>query len=290
MVDKKSKILLGIAIAMFVFGCALTGISIYDKLANKNNTNVEENNNNQKNTELKVTDADKITNLIKNNMISNWTYTRDKLKVNEDNSVEIVFNAVDDWTTCGYNANKSVVKITENGDDILNNIPSITFVCKDSNLNLVSKASYTNISSINKDNVESNAVFYDANNNQINSSVESGYQTTCKNYSYKEIFRNPEDYLYKKIKITGEVIQVMEETENGVDYWVLRVNMTKDSWGYYDDTVMVLVEKSIVKGRIIEDDIFTFYGQILEPTTYETVLGASQTVPTVLAYYAYLVK
>ncbi len=286
MKNTKDKIIIGIAIVMFIFGCTLMGISLYNKFANNGDQNTEERNNN----ESKVTDADKITNFIKNNMISNWTYTRDKLTVNEDNSVEILFNAVDDWTTCGYNANKSVVKITKNGNDILNKIPSITFVCKDSNSNLVSKAVYTNISSINKDNVESNAVFYDASNNQINNSVESGYQSTCNNYSYKEIFRNPDEYLYKKIKLTGEVIQVMEETENGTDYWVLRVNMTKDSWGYYDDTVMVLVEKSIVKGRIIEDDIFTFYGQILEPTTYTTVLNSSQTVPTVLAYYAYLVK
>lgn len=288
MKNTKDKIIISIAIVMFIFGCTLMGISLYNKLGNNDDQNTEESNNS--NNKSKETDADKITDFIKNNMISNWTYTRDKLTVNEDNNVEILFNAVDDWTTCGYNANKSVVKITGNGDDILNKIPSITFVCKDSNSNVVSKASYTNISSINKDNVESNAVFYDSNNNQINSSVESGYQSTCKNYSYKEIFRNPDDYLYKKIKITGEVIQVMEEKENGVDYWILRVNMTKDSWGYYDDTVMVLVDKSIVKGRIIEDDIFTFYGQILEPTTYETVLGASQTVPTILAYYAYLVK
>lgn len=288
MKNTKDKIIISIAIVMFIFGCTLMGISLYNKLGNNDDQNTEESNNS--NNKSKETDVDKITDFIKNNMISNWTYTRDKLTVNEDNNVEILFNAVDDWTTCGYNANKSVVKITGNGDDILNKIPSITFVCKDSNSNIVSKASYTNISSINKDNVESNAVFYDSNNNQINSSVESGYQSTCKNYSYKEIFRNPDDYLYKKIKITGEVIQVMEEKENGVDYWILRVNMTKDSWGYYDDTVMVLVDKSIVKGRIIEDDIFTFYGQILEPTTYETVLGASQTVPTILAYYAYLVK
>lgn len=287
MKNKKDKIIIGIVIVMFIFGCTLMGISLNNKFSNNGDQNTEERNNNN---ESKVTDADKITNFIKNNMISNWTYTRDKLTVNADNSVEILFNAVDDWITCGYNANKSVVKITENGDDILNKIPSITFVCKDSNSNLVSKAVYTNISSIKKDNVESNAAFYDASNNQINNSVESGYQSTCNNYSYKEIFRKPDEYLYKKIKLTGEVIQVMEETENGTDYWVLRVNMTKDSWGYYDDTVMVLVEKSIVKGRIIEDDIFTFYGQILEPTTYTTVLNSSQTVPTVLAYYAYLVK
>ena len=285
MKDKKNKIIIVLAILLFIFGCTLMGISIYNNFANNDESNVEENKNEQKET-----DADKITRYIKNNMISNWTYTSDKLKVNDDNSVEIIFNAVDDWTTCGYNANKSAVRITKNSDDILSKIPSITFICKDSNSNLVSKAVYTNISSINKDNVENNASFYDANNSQINNTVEKGYQSFCKNYSYKEIFRNPDDYLYKKIKITGEVIQVMEETEDGTDYWVLRVNMTKDDWGYYDDTVMVLVDKSIVKGRIIEDDIFIFYGQILEPTTYTTVLNSSQTVPTVLAYYAYLVK
>ena len=273
MKNTKDKIIISIAIVMFIFGCTLMGISLYNKLGNNDDQNTEESNNS--NNKSKETDADKITDFIKNNMISNWAYTRDKLTVNEDNSVEILFNAVDDWTTCGYNANKSVVKITGNGDDILNKIPSITFVCKDSNSNVVSKASYTNISSINKDNVESNAVFYDSNNNQINSSVESGYQSTCKNYSYKEIFRNPDDYLYKKIKITGEVIQVMEDD----NYVSIRLAV-----GGGSNVLYVVIPSSILNNeRILEDDYITVYGTSTGVITYTTVMGNELTIPSMLA-------
>ncbi len=231
-----------------------------------------------------------ITSFIKSNMVSDWTYTNEKLKVNDDNSVEIIFNNVEDWSGCGYSANIAAVKLASNKNEILNKIPTITFICRNSELVKVAKSEYTNLYNITLENVESNVKYYDANDNQINDTVENGYKNSCSSYTYKEIFRNPEDYLGKKIKITGEVIQVMEQKDSGKDYWLLRVNMTKDEWGYYDDTVMVWVEKSVVKGRIIEDDIFTFYGQILEPTTYTTVLGADQTVPTVLAQYATLVS
>ena len=81
----------------------------------------------------------------------------------------------------------------------------------------------------------------------------------------------------------------MEETYDEINYWVLLVNMTKSDWGY-EDTIMVTIPKSSLSGRIIEDDIFTFYGILTDPITYETVLGASQTVPSILAYYGELLN
>ena len=42
--SKKSKILLSIAIVIIVLGLVATGIFVYDKLADKNDTNIEENN------------------------------------------------------------------------------------------------------------------------------------------------------------------------------------------------------------------------------------------------------
>ena len=66
--------------------------------------------------------------------------------------------------------------------------------------------------------------------------------------------------------------------------------MTKDKYGYYSDTIMIIIEKNAINGRIIEDDIFTFYGLLREPITYETVFGAQQTVPAMTALYGELIN
>lgn len=112
------------------------------------------------------------------------------------------------------------------------------------------------------------------------------YKEQCESYTYKEIFRNPDDYIGKKMKITGKVIQVID---NGFQ-WQLRVNMTKDKYGYYDDTIYVTISKSNFNGRILEDDIITFWGLNTGTTTYKTVLGSEMTIPSMAAVYAELVK
>ena len=80
------------------------------------------------------------------------------------------------------------------------------------------KVVYENVSSITKDNVNTNLKIYDASNNIITTSIDEGFKASCVDYKYKEIFRNPENYVGKAAKITGEVIQVTEETDDGIDY------------------------------------------------------------------------
>ena len=247
-----------------------------------------ESNNNEESETQKINSE--ITAFIKNNLDSSWTYSDEKYKIYDDHSVDIIYYNVEDWTICAYDTNKAMVNLNKNNDEILKQIPKVTFTCKKDDTVVVAKTEYENISQITKDNVESNVKYYDANNKLIKEKAKDGFKKACGSYKYKEIFRNPDKYLSKKAKITGEVIQVLEQSENGVDYWVLRVNMTKDKYGYYDDTILIMIEKSAINGRIIEDDIFTFYGLLSEPVTYETIFGASETVPSMLAYYGDLKK
>jgi len=107
------------------------------------------------------------------------------------------------------------------------------------------------------------------------------YKAECKTYTYNEIARNPDDYMFEQAKFTGEVIQVIE---NDDDY-TLRVNITKDG-RYWDDTILVSYTKNdSSEPRILEDDIITMYGFLAGTYTYETVLGASVTVPLFYATY-----
>lgn len=110
---------------------------------------------------------------------------------------------------------------------------------------------------------------------------EQAFKDECVKYTYDEIARNPSNYFFEKLKFKGEVIQVMEDG----DEYILRVNVTKGNY-YWDDTILVYyTKKDSSEPRILEDDIIMLYGYGFDTVTYETVMGASVTIPAVMAEY-----
>lgn len=110
------------------------------------------------------------------------------------------------------------------------------------------------------------------------------YKNECQKYSYKEISRNPSNYEGKKAVFTGEVIQVIRENIYGVTVYNLRVNVTRGRYTY-SDTVYVTYYALEDEGYILEDDIITMYGELDGEKTYETIFGASVTIPAFSAEY-----
>lgn len=101
------------------------------------------------------------------------------------------------------------------------------------------------------------------------------FKASCTSYPYEELARNPDSYFGQNIVFRGEVIQVLEDT-GGV---TMRVNVTEGNYGIWDDTVMAYYSYDEGESRILEDDIITMYGTFGGLYTYESVLGASITVP-----------
>ena len=95
--------------------------------------------------------------------------------------------------------------------------------------------------------------------------------------SYKDLARNPDTHMDKSVKYTGEVIQVQEDS----GLVGLRVNITKDDYGFWDDTVYVIYSQDILPSRVLEEDIITFYGTSKGLLTYETVMGSTMTIPQI---------
>ncbi len=117
---------------------------------------------------------------------------------------------------------------------------------------------------------------------------KENYLSSCKEYTYKQIARNPNDYKGKNAKFNGEVIQVME---NGNDV-ILRVNITKEANEYadsgylYSDTIYVeYTYKSDNESRILEDDIIDLYGVLNGTKKYTSTFGGDITLPYLLAKY-----
>lgn len=110
--------------------------------------------------------------------------------------------------------------------------------------------------------------------------IVNDYKASCQSYSYKTIARDPDQYKGQKAVFTGKVVQVMESGGS----ISLRVNVTKARY-FYEDTVYVSYSPKDGEGRILEDDIITMWGTLDGIKTYETVMGASVSIPQLNAKY-----
>lgn len=95
--------------------------------------------------------------------------------------------------------------------------------------------------------------------------------------TYNDLARTPDKYKYKRITFQGKVIQVIEDDENKQTQIRLA---TKDG---YDNVILVAFNQSIIKTRVLEDDVIRFYGISVGLITYESTLGGDITIPAATA-------
>lgn len=161
-----------------------------------------------------------------------------------------------------------------NNDDNVN--PEIT-------TESTTRPSYNNVNSTEKhDESESNVITSDPVTTRSPEETKEEYIAECQSYTFKEIARTPDKYKGKKAKITGEVVQV-QRTITGYE---LRVDITKDEYGYYSDTIYVTyMPKSSDEPRILDDDIITIYGELAGEKTYQSVSDTIVTIPFLKGEY-----
>ena len=109
------------------------------------------------------------------------------------------------------------------------------------------------------------------------SMTKAEYKENCEEISYKKIARDPDDYKYRDIKISGKVIQVVEDGDD----LTLRV-ATSDG---YDDVFLVSYTYTDKDSRILEDDNITVWGICAGTVTYESTMGGNITIPAMYAKY-----
>ncbi|MBE6000465.1 MAG: toxin regulator [Sarcina sp.] len=98
-----------------------------------------------------------------------------------------------------------------------------------------------------------------------------GYETGI---TYDQLARTPDDYISKKIKFYGKVIQVMEGDDS------VQIRLAVD--GDYDTVLLGSYKKSIVKSRVLEDDYITIYGTSIGLISYDSTMGGKITIPAAL--------
>ena len=117
---------------------------------------------------------------------------------------------------------------------------------------------------------------------------ERDFKESCNTYTYEQMARNPEKFKGTNVKLTGEVVQVMTDSYSTN----LRVNITKKGnySTYYTDTVYVVYYPQSGEDKILEKDIITIYGTSQGDCSYNTVMGATVTLPNISAKYITIEK
>lgn len=112
---------------------------------------------------------------------------------------------------------------------------------------------------------------------------EDEYKAQCSSVAYEDIARNPNDYIGQKAVFKGKVVQVQETYGENI---VLRINVTKGQYDWWDDTIYVdYKRKDDNESRVLEDDIVTVYGEIKGIKTYTAVLLNQISIPHIKAEY-----
>jgi hypothetical protein len=99
-----------------------------------------------------------------------------------------------------------------------------------------------------------------------------GYETGI---TYDQIARTPDDYIGKKVKFKGEVVQVIE----GNNATQMRLAVNND----YDKMVFIEMPKALTENnRVLENDEITIYGHSVGLYSYQSTLGGNITVPGII--------
>lgn len=112
--------------------------------------------------------------------------------------------------------------------------------------------------------------------------------SSCQTYTFEQIARNPDKFKGTNVKLTGEVVQVID----GLASKSLRVNITKNGTysTYYTDTIYVNYMPEEGEDRILEDDIITIYGTAQGDYSYTSTIGTTITLPFVSGKYIVIEK
>lgn len=103
---------------------------------------------------------------------------------------------------------------------------------------------------------------------------EEDFKAQCQEIEFNKLNKNADKYADEKLKVSGKIIQIMEDSNGGV------MRLATDE--YYDDVVYV---EYTGNNNFVEDDYVTVYGYCDGSYTYTSTIGASVTLPKIDAMY-----
>ena len=107
--------------------------------------------------------------------------------------------------------------------------------------------------------------------------TEEEYKASCQEYKYKDVLRNPDNYVGQRIKITVKISTVHEESWlNDGKYYFAYSNDEYNWWA--GDMYGIFDRRDVQDPKLLEDDIITVYGEISDPEQTTSLIVSSSEV------------
>lgn len=106
--------------------------------------------------------------------------------------------------------------------------------------------------------------------------TEEEYKASCNEYKYKDVLRNPSEYVGERIKITIKISNVHEESWlNECKYYF---GYSESEYGWYGDRYGIFDKRYDESLKLLEDDVITVYGEISDPEYTSSLIVSSSEV------------
>lgn len=104
--------------------------------------------------------------------------------------------------------------------------------------------------------------------------TEEDYKSSCQEYKYKDVLRNPSDYVGKRVKVKVEISTVHEKSMfNDVKYYFA---YDQGEYGYFTgDRYGIFDKREAENPKLLSDDIIVVYGEIADPEYTKSLIISS---------------
>lgn len=114
------------------------------------------------------------------------------------------------------------------------------------------------------------------------------YKNSCQEYSYKDVLRNPEEYLGKRVKVKLKINSVHEKgLFNPQKYYLA---YSEGEYGWYGNLYGVFDLRDETEFKILSEDIIVVYGEIISPKYTSSIVLSSEEIFCMEMKYADLIK
>lgn len=119
--------------------------------------------------------------------------------------------------------------------------------------------------------------------------TEEEYKESCQEYAYKDVLRNPEDYVGKRVKIPVMITSVHEESIlNSTKYYFA---YSEGEYGWYSGDYYAIFDERVDNNlKLLSDDVIYVYGEIAESEYTSSLILASEEVFAIKMKYVELLE
>ncbi len=125
---------------------------------------------------------------------------------------------------------------------------------------------------------------------EVPTETEEEYKASCQEYNYKDVLRNPNNYVGQRIVIEMEISSVhSEDILTPVKYYFGHTKEEPDDTYYYGDFYAVFDKRYDTSLKLLDEDVVVVWGEISAPQETQSLIVNSEEVFCIDMKYAELI-